>query len=257
VTRPLVTQIQVLEAIVLRAIQTRFGGKHVNFVLALCWPLAHIALLLLIYGALGRMAPLGNSATLFFATGLTPYMFFNYPSRFMMTATLANRPLMSFPIVKLMDLVIGAAILETVAGFAVILVTFSVLFCLGENVFPKDPAMALAALGAMWMMAMGWGILWSIIATAVPFVIIISSLFQVLLYITSGILFVPTALPSQVQELLSWNPITQGVNWFRMSYYNGLESEQFPNKIYTLGFGLALIVIGLVIERFVIRKRVT
>lgn len=257
VKRILLTQVHVLHALILRAIQTRFGGRSVNFLLALCWPLGHIGLLLLIYGALGRAPPIGTSSTMFFATGLTPYMFFNYPSRFMMLGTLQNRALLSFPVVKVMDLIIASAILETVAGCAVILVTAFVLYCVGEKIWPTDPAMAMAALGGMWVLAMGTGIIFSVLSMVVPFMPIAAALFQVVMYITSGILFVPATLPDRAQELLWWNPATHGVQWFREAYYGeAMASEYFPNTLFLIGCGTFLAFFGLMLERFVIRKRV-
>ena len=114
--RVIQTQLHVLHALILRDIQTRFGGRHVNFVVALCWPLAHIAILLIIYTMLGRTAPLGASTIMFFATGLTPYMFFQYPARFTLMAVVTNRPLLAFPIVKLLDVILARAVLETVGA---------------------------------------------------------------------------------------------------------------------------------------------
>lgn len=249
-------QASVLHALILRNIQTRFGGRQVNFIVALCWPLAHIGMLLLIYSFVDRGAPIGTSSTMFFATGLTPYMFFSYPSRFMMISTMLNRPLTSFPVVKLIDLMIASAILETVAGFAVIAVTAFVLFCCGEHVWPADPAMATAALGGMWILAMGYGLLLSVIVMVLPVTVIVAALFQIILYILSGILFVPASLPERVQGYLSWNPVTQGVQWFREAYFgDAITSEYFPDKMYLLSFGVGLMFAALLLERFVIRRR--
>lgn len=253
--RALCRQVNVLHALILRDIQTRFGGRHANFLLALCWPLAHIGILLLIYGFLGRAAPLGASSTMFFATGLTPYMFFNYPSRFMMVSVIQNRPLLSFPVVKLMDVMIARAILETVAGCAVIGATAFVLYCCGENIWPEDPATALSALSAMWVLAIGWGTFSAVIAAMLPVWLLISVGIQVLLYITSGILFVASALPDRAQEVLSWSPIAQGVEWFRSAYYSDIETEHFPYRLYPFIVGGILLLEALLLERFLIRKR--
>lgn len=252
---PIRRQKNVVHALIIRDIQTRFGGKHVNFLIALAWPLAHTGMLLIIYGFLDRTSPLGNSSTMFFATGLTPYMFFNYPGRFMSLAVVANRPLLAFPVVKLMDVIIARAILETVAGFLVICVTMFVLYCFGEKVFPTEPATALAALSAIWVLALGWGMLGAVITVVFPIWIIISALLQIVFYILSGILFVASSLPEAAQHLLSWNPITQAVEWFRSAYYPGLENEYFPWRVYPYIVGLALLFNALVLERFVVRRK--
>jgi capsular polysaccharide transport system permease protein len=248
-------QANVIHALIVRDVQTRFGGKHINFLVALGWPLAHIGLLLIIYGFLGRTSPLGSSSTMFFATGLTPYMFFNYPSRFMMMSVSQNRPMMSFPVVKLMDIMIARAILETIAGCAVIAVTMAVLYCLGESVLPGDPGTALAALGAMWVLAVGYGMFSAVISAVFPAWLLISALMQILFYISSGILFVASALPERAQAVLSWNPLTQGVEWFRSAYYTDIETEYFPDRLYPFIIGMLFLLVALALERFVIRRR--
>ena len=71
----------------------------------------------------------------------------------------------------------------------------------------------------MWVLAMGYGMLNAVITAMVPAWVLVSVVFTILAYMTSGILFVPTSLPERAQEILSWSPITQGVEWFRTAYY--------------------------------------
>lgn len=67
-------QARVIGALMLRDVQTRFGGRSANYLIAVAWPLSHISILLLIYSFSGRSAPIGQSAPLFFATGLVPFV---------------------------------------------------------------------------------------------------------------------------------------------------------------------------------------
>ena len=84
----------------LRDVQTRFGGRSANYLIAVAWPLTHIGVLIIIYSFAGRSAPIGQSAPLFFTTGLVPFVLFNYPSRQMMLALMVNSPLLNFSVVK-------------------------------------------------------------------------------------------------------------------------------------------------------------
>src|SRR5579863_1714090 len=91
---------RLLLALMLRDIKTRFGGSEWGFILAIAWPLSHIGVLILFNGAMGRTAPYGESAALWYATGVVPFMAFSYMSRWIMMGIALNKPLLTFPIVK-------------------------------------------------------------------------------------------------------------------------------------------------------------
>lgn len=253
-TSALSTQMHVISALMLRDMQTRFGGSYVNYLIALGWPLAHIALLLVIYNSLGRSSPLGQDATVFFATGLVPYMVFQYPARFMMMSITSNRPLLAFPVVKMLDVMLARALLETITGFCVVCVTAGVLYGLGHNVMPRDPVTAISALAAAQFLAVGVGLVNAVIVSLYPFWIFVFLIFQIALYITSGILFVISALPEKAQVYLSWSPVTNVVTWFRSAYFDGYATTLIPDRTYPITFGLVCLLLALVTERFILPK---
>jgi capsular polysaccharide transport system permease protein len=242
-------QANVVHALMLRDMQTRFGGNYVNYLVAFAWPLAHMAVLLFIYNFLDRGAPVGTSTTIFFATGLIPYMAFNYPARFMMTSLLMNQPLLSFPIVKVMDVMLARAFLEIITGFAVIAFSAFVLFAMGFDIQPRDPGGCAAALAAMLFLAVGVGLLNALIVIKLRGWLIAFILITILLYLTSGILFVASSLPQRAQDILSWNPLLHGVEWFRLSFFETYPAGQFPDRTYLLSCGLFTLAIALVAER--------
>ena len=64
------TQGQVIYALMLRDVKTRYFGNGLGFLFSsVAWPLVHVLVLLTVYTSLGRTAPFGNSTILFFATG--------------------------------------------------------------------------------------------------------------------------------------------------------------------------------------------
>ena len=71
-------QWRILVALMLRDIKTRLGGNEFGFLaMAVGWPLSHILILIIINTGLGRAAPYGDSAALWFATGVIPFLAFN------------------------------------------------------------------------------------------------------------------------------------------------------------------------------------
>ena len=250
-------QRNVIYALFMRDLQTRFaggGGGYLNYLLTLGWPLAHIALLLVIYSALGRAAPMGQDPTIFFATGLVPYMIFYYPTRFMMLSVMMNQPLTNFPIVKVLDIMLARAIIEIITGFTVVCVTAFVLYALGHDIMPTSPAIAVSALAASLLLAVGFGLLNAVIVVVFKPWIFIFILFAIGLYITSGIIFVVSALPEKIQYVLSFNPVIHVVSWFRSAYFNGYETALIPDKPYPIMFGLVSLLTALLGERYVLTR---
>jgi capsular polysaccharide transport system permease protein len=72
----------------------------------------------------------------------------------------------------------------------------------------------------------------------------------VVLWITSGVYFVPHALPETLRYFVWFNPLSHGIEWMRSAYYEGYGTE-FISKPYLLGFGAFWLCAGLLLERAV------
>ncbi len=84
----------------LRDMRTRFGGTLWGYGVVVMWPCVHILMLIAIYSFQHNARSGRNSVPLFFATGLVPVLIFQYVSREVMKATMANKPLTYYPQVK-------------------------------------------------------------------------------------------------------------------------------------------------------------
>jgi capsular polysaccharide transport system permease protein len=240
---------RILMALILRDVQTRFFGTALGFILAILWPVSHIFIILIINGSLGRPAPYGDSAPLFFATGLLPFMCFNYMSRFTALGVMMNKPLLGFPIVKVGDLLLARAILEVLNAAVVVIVTMFILTAMGVSVWPPRPIEAMYALMACIMLGLGFGIVNGVIAGIFPFWFMPFSLFQIVLWLSSGVITVPDELPEPFRYYLSFNPILVAVEWMRSAFYEGYGLNELLDKPYALSFAAASILVGLVMER--------
>jgi capsular polysaccharide transport system permease protein len=241
---------RILHALMLRDIKTRFFGNEFGFLIALGWPLSHILILLLINAGLGRVAPYGDSAALWFATGIIPFMAFNYMARFIMMGVVLNRPLLSFPVVKIADILFARAIIEFLSAGLVVVIVLTIFWVIGIDFMPADIVQASLALLAMMLLGLGFGVINGIIAAAIPFWITGFMLSMVVFWLSSGILYVPDALPESVRAPLSYLPYLQGVEWMRSAYYEGYGSG-ILDKTYLVTFGAVALVIGLLCERLV------
>ena len=243
----LATQIRVISAIMLRNIRTRFFGHGLGFLIAMSWPIGHIALLLAIRAWADRVAPYGDSLTLFFATGLAPFMAFQYISRYTMVSVLQTRPLLTYPLVKILDLLFAGAILEVLSSCCWLVTLAIALEAIDIDFVPLYPVQAAFALSTAMLLGVSYGIVNSLIAMAAPGWLIVNGLITIVLYATSGIFFLPSAMSPTIRYILSFNPALQVVEWMRSAYYDGYASVL--DKPYAVSFGVALLFVGLAVER--------
>ena len=241
------TQGRIIVALMLRDIKTRFGSGP-KFFVAILWPLSHSFIILAINTAVGRTVPYGENGALWFATGLVPYMAFSYMSRFTMLGLVMDRPLLVFPIVKGADLLFARATLELLNASVVVMLTMLIFVVLGIDFTPLDFVQACYALGASMLLGFGFGILNGVIAGLMVPWVTGYAICQILMWIASGILFVPDALPETVRYWLSFNPALQGVEWMRSAYYDGYGTGVLDRN-YMIGFALVSLLLGLGLDR--------
>ena len=250
-TGMLKAQGRIVAALMLHDVKSRFGGNALGFFLmGVGWPLSHILLLILVNTGLGRAAPYGDSAALWFATGVIPFMAFQYMSRFISLGLVLNRPLLSFPIVKITDILFARAVIELLNAGMVVLIMFAIFWAFGINFMPLDVVQASFALLAMMLLGLGFGVINAIISAIYPFWITGYALVLLVFWIGSGILFVPDALPEVARNALAFFPPLQGVEWMRSAYYEGYGAN-ILDKTYLISVALGTLFFGLALERLV------
>jgi capsular polysaccharide transport system permease protein len=241
-------QRRVLFALMLRNIRTRFFGNGLGYLLGIAWPLTHILLLVGMFMLSGRAAPFGDSTVLFVGTGVVPFMTFSYLARLMMLSVLKARPLLSFPEVRVLDVLIATALLEMLAASCVTIVLVFIAWFAGIDVIPRDIVQAACAFGTAILLGLGLGLLNSVIALAMPAWIAGYALVNIFLWLSAGVFFVPDALPAFLREALWYHPVLQVIEWTRSAYYEGYGGLVL-NRGYAIGFGLVTVCLGLFLER--------
>ncbi len=243
----------VMTAVMLRDMRTRFFDHGLGFLVVSLWPLAHMLILLVVYKVLGRVPPFGESLNVFFATGLIPTLLFMYVSRFMSLSLVLNRPMLAFPAVHVLDIMVARAALEVIAAFLTLFFMVVIIYILGDDPIPYDPQAAALAYLSTLLLAVGVGILAGVITMFFNFFATLYALFMIVVYISSGTLFVAAALPDAIGEVLSWNPVTQCVEWMRTAYYP-TYSDKLLDRGYLIFIGLSSLCLGLFLERICRRK---
>ena len=241
-------QWQIIYALMMRDIRTRYFGNSWGFIIAVLWPLSHIFLLVIINTTVGRSAPFGESTALWYATGVLPFMVFNYSARFISMGPIMNKELTVYPVVKLNDILVSRAIIETLNAVSIIILTMLILICFGVNPVPTYPVEAFLAIGANLLLGIGFGVVNAIITCAIPGWVTGYALFSIVMWAASGVLFIPDSLPEQFRYYLSFNPSLHGVQWMRSAFYEGYGTVVL-DKTYMIQFAVVCLLFGLIIER--------
>lgn len=243
-------QKRVVGALVLRDMRTRFGRTFFGYVLIVAWPLSHLLILMAAYLVTRRVAPVGTSVPVFLGTGVLPYILCLYPARMIMLCVIQNQPLLFFPVVKTTDLILARGILEILTACWVTVIFAILLYICGVDIAPLHYQDAIQAILATIYLGFAIGFLSAVMYTLTRIWMPIQIGLLILMYITSGVFFIPTSLPETFQNYLWFNPLLHSVEWLRSAYYDGYGYGMLSPG-YLLGFATALLAAGLLIERAV------
>lgn len=241
-------KINVMHAVILRDIRSRYFDHGLGFLIVPLFPVAHMALLIAIYKVVDRQAVFGDDLVLFFATGLIPVLTFNYISRFMSVSVVANKGMLAFPAVRLLDIVLGRSILELVAIVISIIFVLVILIAVGSDPVPRSTQDAALAMICIALLSIGVGIVVSVISAIVPVFSMFYALFSAVIYLSSGAPIYLHAFPDIVIYFCSFNPAFHAVEWMRTAYYLGY-SGQYLSKTYLISWAFGSLAIGLLMER--------
>jgi capsular polysaccharide transport system permease protein len=241
-------QRRVLLAVMLRNIRTRFFGNGLGYLVGIAWPLSHILILVGIFAFSGRAAPFGDSRVLFVATGVVPFMAFSYLARFTMLSVMRAKPLLAFPEVRILDVLMATALLEVLAASCVTMVLIIIAWFAAIDVAPKDIVEATYAFGSALLIGLGFGLVNGVIVLATPTWYTGFALINVLMWFSAGVFYVPDALPGPIRDALAYQPMLQVIEWMRSAYYEDYGSLLLDRR-YVIGFGLLMVFLGLLLER--------
>ncbi|MGU3479884.1 ABC transporter permease [Methylobacterium sp. D48H] len=249
---PIESYLHVLHALMLRDMRTRFGASLWGYGVVVLWPCVHVFMLIAIYTFQKLAAPLGDNRALFFATGAVPVLVFQYISREVMKAVIMNRPLTYYPQVKLFDVILARILVEIVTGFLALLVVCSVLIAIGTNPIPAEPFTAMGGYLAAIVLGVGIGTINVAIIGFFPGWLLGYALFSIILYVSSGVMFLPSYMPDKIYYWMKFNPAMQLAEWIRSAYYPyaGIQVD----RLYVVMFGLTCASIGLLLIKQIVSK---
>jgi capsular polysaccharide transport system permease protein len=248
VVRPFQIWLNVINALLLRDIRARAGRFYIGYIVLFLLPFGHLAAVLTFFVMADKVPTVGTEPIIFYGLSILPFVVFVYPSRQILIALAANRPLLYFPRVKIMDVIFARGLLECANGMAVAAAVIVVLFLATGEFAPRDPFGVLCALLLTLYLGCAWGALNGLLAHLFHFWSYAFNIFFPLLWIMSGIVINVHAFPSPIPHYFSYNPLYQCIEYLRYSYYEG-----YPDDIldvwYVFWVATCMIAASLVFER--------
>ncbi len=246
--RPIQIMQSVIFALVLREMRTRFGSQRMGWFWMIFEPMAHMALLMFVFGYIrGREVP-GMDYAVYLVSGLVPFFLMRNLSLRLMEAVHANKALFAYPNIKPFDTFVARTIVE----FSLMACVFVILMgamglWLGYDVSIHHPLQWLAAVGTGVMFSFALGLVFCFIVEAMPNAKTFIRLLFMPLYFLSCVIIPVWSIPPQWMHYLLWNPFLHIVDNIRSSTFVHYPevvgvSYTYPAAValVTLFFGMAL-----------------
>lgn len=240
----LVNQCNVLYALILRELQTRFGEYQLGMLWALLEPALQVSVFYLVF-SFAKKASFGTADILVFLTvSFVPWIFFSSILGRIRGAIPANKGLFNYKPVKPIDTVIARILLEFMIYVFVYIFLLSGLGYFGLDVKIEN---FLGLVGAWCLFALfggSLGLYLMILETKMPFVKQVVNVIKRFLFFASGVFYTADSIPNPAREILILNPILQFMELFRGVYFDSFTLENV-DLMYIGLLTLSLMFLGL------------
>lgn len=253
-SKALLTQVEVVEALVLRETRTRFGSNQLGYLWAVIEPALWIATFYALYAIAGRQGPVGMDLISFLLTGLLPYSLFSAVTTQVSQSINGNKALLFYPQVRTLDIVAARTILECVT-YASVFFLFVLAHALFVQQWPTIDDALVTVLG--FALAAGTGAALGLVFCALE--VLTSTAGRVRgpllrpLFWCSGLFYTANGLPTNMRDILLYNPMLHVIEIVRDGWFPSYQARH-ADPAYAIAWMLCLLVLGLLLERAVRRK---
>lgn len=245
-------QCNVIRALILREIITRWGRKNIGFLWLFAEPLVFVLILVEVFslrGGGGYGGPHQNfSLIAFVLTGYCLVMVWRNSASKGSDAVSASASLLHHRNVRPIDLYLSRLILEFIgisAAFFGLVFVFSVLEL---TPWPKDILRMMIAWFLMLWFALGFGLFFGTLMALSDIFAFVWRGVNLGLFFVSGVFFFVAWLPVNLRELVLWVPMVHGTEMLRHGYFGDLVVT-YENPWYLISWNLVLSFLGLWIIR--------
>lgn len=246
---PWEVQRSVVFALFIRELKTRFGGRWIGAFWVLLEPLAHVLMLLMIFGFVQHRVLAGVEYSVFLLVGLVPFFMFKNLVVRLMEAVDSNRGLFGYRQVKPLDPLISRALLEVTLYSVVYLIVLAVLGWFGFQFFPARPLELIGVSTLLILMGAGLGLIFAVTTNEVPQLCSFVRIAFMPLYLISGVIFPVSSLPPEVLSWLLWNPVLHALELSRGYFFPQYHVLHQVSLEYVAGVAIGAVALGMSLYR--------
>jgi len=250
-------QRDVLYALLLRELSSRFGKSRGGFMWVLVEPVAHLLLPILLFGFIRQGMVPGVEYPVFLVYGFLPFLLFKAICLQIVDGTIAGQGLLSYRQVLLMDVFVAKALAHAVVQAIVFSIVLAGLALLGFDVLPHAPVELGGVLFLTVLLAFGLGLLFAALSSLVPDARAAIKVLFLPLYFASGILFPVTRFSDEWVRWLAVNPVLHVVELSRLMALEGYQPMKYLRPEYPVVLALVTVLLGLMTYRLRYLARVT
>lgn len=231
--------LRIIWALILREASSRFGRSTGGYLWAFAEPIAGILLLSIAFSYLLRSPPIGDSFFLFYTSGVVPVLFFNAISGSLAQSIAANKGLLSYPVVSVLDVILARSLLDFVTYLTVFTIICLAVVQIDRVHLQPDLLQIVFALLLTGLTGMAIGKLNAMLFLFYP---VWRSIWRILtrpLLLISGVIFVYEDMPHALQSILWYNPLLQLIGLLRGGLYSSYD-DSYVSVTYLILFILGL-----------------
>lgn len=245
----------VVYALTMREIKTRFGTTKMGYFWAIAEPFSQVCILGFIFQLSGRTAIASIPIALFLSISILPFQFiFKKLLTQISAAVNANKALLSYQPVHPMDPVIARILIELALFLISYVVIMLFMLWFGFDAIPSDLLGLLGACALLAIFSIGLGLMACVAQSYYQDAKKIIDMLARPLFFISGIFFAGTSIPQQYWYLFSWNPIFQAIELSRDSFFavytTPIASWSYLTLCAVISFGLGLVLFYVNRQRF-------
>ena len=250
-------QRDVIYALLLRELTSRFGKSRGGFIWVLVEPLAHLLIPIIIRAFIRQRLIPGVEYPIFIVYGILPFLLFKAICLQIVDGVNSAQGLLSYRQVVLMDVFIAKAMAFFVIQAIVFAIVLTGLGMLDYDVLPARPVEFAGVLVLTLVLAFGLGLLLAAVASLIPDAKSVIRVIFMPLYFVSGVLFPITRFPDEWVRWMAINPVLHLVELSRVMALDQYESMKYLSVGYPVALALITTLIGLMVYRLRYLVRVT
>ena len=232
-----------IRALLLRELQTRFGQYRLGYLWVFLEPLLTIGVMVVLFGTLMQRTLPGIDYVVFLINGIIPFFMFRTGVTLGISATESNRGLFSYRPVKPIDALLARNVLEFLLKFTAYIAFTAAFVWFGYSISFEQIPQLLGYWSLLFIFMLACSLIFIVIGDFSKELNKFLSVFFLILYFLSGILYSIHIIPVEYREYLLYNPL---IHIFEL-----MRHAVAPSYSLVPGISLSYFIIWMIVSLFI------